>query len=321
MPTPSNTETLDSLYTTTWQTVKKQVVDNAFTATPFYYEMSKAEHVESEDGGRFLEIPLMRSKNETVGWIGRTGTVSVADTDPLTTAIYQWYNIAGSVVRVWVDDMANSGMHKKIDLLNAKIENLRLSIIDNLEDKLFTAQTGNQPNGLPDFIQAAAAASQTNSPGGISKATYEFWRNQYAAATGSFATYGQSDMRTMFNNCSKGNDHPNLLLTTQSVFEFYEQEAVDLQTINDTDAAKLGFRTFAYKGSNLYYSPECPTGYMYFLNLKYLKFKKDSKADFDMTDWKTIPNQLDRVAQVVCRCNLTCSNCSMQGLLGSITTA
>jgi hypothetical protein len=321
MPTPTNTETLDSLYTSTWQAVKKQVVDNIFTATPFYYEMTKAENVESEDGGRFLEIPLMRSKNSTIGWIGRTGTVSVADVDPLTTAIYQWYNIAGSVVRVWVDDMANSGMHKKIDLLNAKIENLRLSMIDDIEGKLFTAQAGDAPNGLPDYIVAAASGSQTGSPGGLNKATYSWWENKYAAASGSFATYGKSDMRTMFNNCSKGNDHPGLLLTTQSVFEFYEAEAEDIQVINDSDAAKLGFRTFAYKGANLYYSPSCPTGYMYFLNLKYLKFKKDSKADFDMTEFKTIPNQLDRVAQVVCRANLVCSNCSMQGLLGSLTTA
>ena len=321
MPTPTNTETLDTLYTTTWQHVKKQVVDNIFTATPFYYEITKAGNVEDEDGGRFLEVPLMRAKNDTIAWIASTGTVSTADTDPLSTAIYQWYNIAGSVVDVWTDAMANSGPHRKIDIVAAKIENLRLSLIDNLEEKLFTAQTGNALNGLPDYIEALVPASQVGTPGGFSKATYSWWRNQYAASSGSFATYGKQDMRSMFNTCSKGNDHPNLLLTTQAIFEYYEAEAEDIQRINDSDAAKLGFVSFSYKGSNLYYSPQCPTGYMYFLNLKYIKFKRDSKAVFDMTPFKTIPNQLDKVAQIVCRCNLVCSNCSMQGLVGSITTA
>jgi len=321
MATPTNTETLDSLYTTTWQTVKKQVTDNIFTATPFYYEMSKGENIEREDGGRFLEIPLLYGKNTTVTWLGKGGTISVADVDPLTTSIWTWKNVAGSVVRMWADDMSNSGAAKKVDLMNTKIETLRLSLIDDLETKLFTAQTGNQPTGLPDIVEANVTGSQSKTPGSLSKTTYSWWENKYAASTGSFATYGRSDMRTMYNNCSIGNDHPNLLLTTQGVFEYYEAEAEDIQRINDSAAANLGFQTFRYKGSNMYYSPQVSTGYMYFLNLKYLKLKIDSKADFDMTEWKYIPNQLDRVAQIVSRLELVCSNCRMQGLIGSITTA
>lgn len=318
---PSATETLDSLYTTTWMSVKKQVTDNIFTATPFWYEMYKGENLEREDGGRFIEEPLMYDKNGTVTWLGKGGTISIADSDPMTVSQWNWRNLAGSVVRMWADDMANSGVAKKIDLMNAKIENLRLSLIDDLETRLFTAQSGAYMSGLPDIIDHHAPASQDTSPGGISKATYSWWRNQYAAATGSFAVYGISDMRTMYNNCSIGNDHPGILLTTQAVFEFYEGEAEDIHTLQNTKAAEMGFETFKYKGANMYYSPQCPTGYMYFLNPKYLKLKIDSKADFDMTEWKTIPNQLDRVAQVVTRLELVCRNCRMQGLLGSITTA
>ena len=318
---PTNTETLDSLYTGTWQAVRKQVVDNIFTATPFWYEMYKGDNLEREDGGRFIEEPLMYDKNETVTWLGKGGTISISDTDPLTVSQWNWRNIAGSVVRMWTDDMSNSGVHKKLDLMNAKIENLRLSLVDNLETKLFTAQSGNCMTGLPDIIYAAASGSQTSSPGGLSKSTYPWWENQYDTSSGSFATYGISDMRTMYNNCSIGNDHPNLLLTTQTVFEYYEAEAEDLRNITNTSAAELGFQSFRYKGANMYFSPQCPAGYMYFLNLKYLKMKIDSKADFDMTEWKYVPNALDRVAQVVTRLELVCRNCRMQGLLASITTA
>ena len=318
---PSNTEVLDSLYTTTWMSVKKQVTDNIFTATPFWYEMYKGDNIEREDGGRFVEEPLMYAKNSTIGWVAKGGTISIADVDPLTVSQWQWRNLAGSVVRMWADDMANSGASKKVDLMNAKLENLRLSLIDQLEVNLFTAQAGDAISGLPDIVEANVAASQTKSPGGLSKTTYSFWRNQYAASTGSFATYGKSDMRNMYNTCSIGNDHPNLLLTTQAVFEYYEAEAEDIQQLQNTTAAELGFQTFRYKGANMYYSPQTPAGYLYFLNLKYLKLKIDSKADFDMTEFKTIPNQLDRVAQVVTRMELVCRNCRMQGLIGSITTA
>jgi len=316
------TEQLDSLYASTWQAVKKQVTDQIFTATPFFYEMYKAENIEREDGGRFIEEPLMVAKNDTVAWIGRGGTVSIADTDPLTVSIWQWRNLAGSVVRMWVDDMANSGIHKKIDLLNAKIENLRLTMIDQLEINLFTAQSGDAMTGLPDIVEAAAEASQSGSPGGISKSSYTWWRNRYATMSGlSFAVYGKQYMRDMYNTCSVGNDHPNLIITTQTVFQYYEAEAEEIQRINDSAAAELGFQTFRYKGANLYYSPQCPSGYMYFLNLKYLKLKIDKKADFDMTEFKYIPNQLDRVAQVVTRLELVCRNPRMQGVIVAIATA
>lgn len=321
MAPPTNTETLDTLYSSTWQLVKKQVTDNIFTATPFFYEMYKGENIEREDGGRFVEEPLMYGKNATIAWLGKGGTISIADTDPLTTSIWNWRNIAGSVVRMWADDMANSGMHKKIDMMNAKIENLRLSLVDTFETQLFTAQSGQTMSGLPDIVEANLSGSQTKSPGGLAKNSYPWWENQYFVSTGSFATFGKGDMRTMYNNCSIGNDHPNLILTTQAVFEFYEAEAEDIQRINDSADASLGFQTFRYKGSNLYYSPQESSGYMHFLNLKYLKLKIDSKADFDMTEWKYIPNQLDRVAQIVTRLELVCRNCRMQGLISGITTA
>lgn len=321
MGVPTNTETLDTLYTSTWQLVKKQVTDTIFTATPFFYEMYKADNIEREDGGRFIEEPLMYGKNATIAWIDKGGTISIADTDPLTSSIWNWRNIAGSVVRMWADDMANSGVHKKVDMMNAKIENLRLSFIDNLEQQLFTAQSGSTMSGLPDIIEANLPASQTKSPGGLSKTTYAWWQNQDFVATGSFAAYGKSDMRTMYNNCSVGNDHPGLIITEQTVFEFYEAEAEDVQRLNDTQDATLGFNRFQYKGAHLYYSPQCPSGYMYFLNLKYLKLKIDSKADFDMTEFKYIPNQLDRVAQIVTRLELVCRNCRMQGLITGITIA
>ena len=318
---PTLTETLDTLYTTTWQSSKKQVTDNIFTATPFYYEMYKSENLEREDGGRFIEEPLMYATNGTVGWFGPGGTISIADVDPLTMSVWNWRNVAGSLVRLWTDDMANSGINKRIDIMNAKMENLKLSLIDGLETQLFTAQSGLTMSGLPDIVEDTAKASQTKSPGGLSKSTYAWWRNQRAASSGSFATYGETDMMTMFNNCSVGNDHPSLILTTQTVFQYFEAEASDRQWIMNKDEAKLGFRSFAYKGANIYYSPQCPTGLMYFLNLKYLKLKIDKKADFDMTEWKNIPNQLDRVAQVVCRLELVCRNCRMQGVLSGITTA
>ena len=45
----------------------------------------------------------------------------------------------------------------------------------------------------------------------------------------------------------------------------------------------------------------CPSGKMYFINAEYLKLVIDPDYFMDMTEWKTIPDQVnDRVAQIVC---------------------
>jgi hypothetical protein len=44
----------------------------------------------------------------------------------------------------------------------------------------------------------------------------------------------------------------------------------------------------------------------------------NSHADFDMTDWKPIPDQLDRVAQVVIKGEVTISNSRMHGVLSGM---
>jgi len=54
------------------------------------------------------------------------------------------------------------------------------------------------------------------------------------------------------------------------------------------------------------------------MNERYLELVIDEGSDFEMTDWKPIPNQLDRTAQVVLRADLVTSNRRMQGVMTAI---
>lgn len=54
----SYTEQLDSLYTTTFQLRRKQIIDQVFNATPFFYLMTRKGKRRTETGGRWIEIPL-----------------------------------------------------------------------------------------------------------------------------------------------------------------------------------------------------------------------------------------------------------------------
>jgi len=322
-------EQMDTLYTTTWQLRRKEIVDQIFNATPFWYYMTKQGKRRTESGGRWIEIPLQYAKNETVRYFGKGDTIDINDTQPLTVARWDWKYIAGSIVRYFVDDQRNRGQAAAINMMNAKLDNLKGSMIDVLETSLFhdgTADTGKEIDGLGNIV---ANLPTTGTVGGIDRATYTWWRNNYQSLTGlSAAVNLRKYMSTMFNNCGQQGEgvtrFPTILVTSQTVYEYYESETLEIARINigDKNLADLGFGDLAYKGRPLTWSPALIAASMYFLNTNFIEWVADPIANFDMTDWKPIVDQPnDRVAQIVTVGDLLCSNCKRQGVIHTIDTA
>lgn len=189
-------ESLDNLYTTTWQHMKDTVRDQIFDASPFWFWMKDKGKLKSVSGGRFLTDPLQYAKNDNVTWIGKGGVVPLHDYEFLTIAQYDWKYQATSMVRFGVDDQQNRGKQQIINLMNSKMENSKNSIISDLESKLFAgAASGNEIDGLQHLVKDDPTASAEI--GGIDQSTYTWWRNQTKSMTGSsFATNGIAEMRT-----------------------------------------------------------------------------------------------------------------------------
>src|SRR5205807_8749607 len=123
----------------------------------------------------------------------------------------------------------------------------------------------------------------------------------------------------MNNNISIENDQPTLVLTTHNSQELYEDALSNLLRIMDNKFGDAEFEAIAFKGAAMTFSPTCVATNSYFLNHRYLELVVESTADFVMTDWKPIPNQLDRVAQVVVQGNLVTDNRRMQGVLTGVS--
>lgn len=315
------TETLDNLYTTTWQNMKGQVSDNIFDATPFWFWLKNKGKLETQSGGRFLTEPLRYAKSDNVAWVTRGSTVTLDDKEFLTIANYEWRYLVDSIVRFGVDDQKNRSKNMIINLMNAKLANSQDSLVDQLEEALMAAQTGNVINGLQTLV---ADAPSTGTVGGINSATYSWWRNQSTNMTSeSFAVYGINRMRTLLNNCSNnlGNDMPDIIVSGQTPYEYYEDSVEEQKRIVNKTLGDAGFESIQFKGIPMVWSPQTAATRMYFLNTRFLKFIYDPMLNFDMTEWKAIPNQVnDRVAQVILAGNLVSSRRRCQGVLYNIDT-
>jgi len=319
---PSRTEILDDLYTSTWNNRRKEVVDQFFNASPFYQALrSKGGIKFNGEGGRYLEVPLSYARNETVTSLGRGDTISLSDTAFLSVAQFEWKFVAGNVTRFFTDDAKNKSMSAHLNLANSKIDNLRDSMIDHFETMLFADGTGNgskDMNGLANLVSSTPTASAT--VGNINQSTYSWWQNRQKTSSGAASVYLLGDMRNLANTCSEGQTRkfPNMLVTTQTVAELYDDEVLEQRSIVNKSAGDAEFLTTTWKGIPLIWSGQCPSGAMYMLNSQYIALNIDPAINFMATEWKTIPNQLDRVMQIVVKGELVTTRRKSLGVLTSI---
>jgi len=208
--------------------------------------------------------------------------------------------------------------------MKAKMENSKNALISELETRLFGA-SGSGDNAV-DGLQLLCADDPTASAsiGGSdqSVAANSWWRNKTLTCN-SFATNGTNYMRTMLNNVSNNlqSDTTDIIVAGQSPYEYYENEIFDTHyRVTNNKLADAGFENQVYKGRPMVWSPSCANSRMYFLNTNFISFTYDPMMNFDMTEWKPIPDQVnDRAAQIILAGSMTVARRRCQGVLHTIT--
>jgi hypothetical protein len=221
--------------------------------------------------------------------------------------------------------MKNKGEAQILSYSKELIENHKMTMESTLGSALWVSQGQNAVNTLPGLISTTPSVGTV---GGIDRTANEYVRNQvYDFSGDTLADDLIPRMRSMYNECSKkkgkGRQTPDCILTTQTIYEQYEEEAlllgqIQLASNKGTARADLGFGGLSFKGAEMYWDPECPEGNMYFLNSDTMEFAYDPDAYMEMTTWKGKYNSLDRYAQVVTVCNLLFNNFAKNGVIYGI---
>jgi len=322
------TETIDDLYITTHAARQAQVTDIIFDATPLYFWMkSKGRIMIDYTGGKWLDVDLMVAKNETVRMYQKGGTFEIAQTDKLDKARYDWKYMGVTLTRYKVDELTNRGKAKIIDKMLVELDVAKLSLIDKIEEYSFsdgTDEAGLAFDGLDiicDENPTAAVDSDQTEVGGIAQASNPLWRNVYRDmdTDGADASlYMIASWKYVYRNAKNGNDKPDIIVTTDEILDFYDDECFEMKVLSNTMLADAGFTNLTWRGLPIIDCPSCKSGSAYFLNTKYLAFIMQAGANFAMTEWKQAPDTLDRYAQIFTSGNWTTSNRARQGVVFDI---
>jgi hypothetical protein len=291
------------------------LTDNVFTARPLTYWLSDKSRIQTESGGTKIVEQLIYGQNSTVASYSGYETLSLTPQDGITAAEYDWKQYGASIAISGIEEAKNNGEHAIINLLEAKIMQAEESLREGFNQMFFADGTGNSGknwNGLGNLVESG------NTVGGINSATAgnEYWRS-YEENTAGALTLLQ--MATAYNSTSVGNDHPDVILTTQTLFEKYESLLQPQLRYTDTKTADAGFQNLLFKSAPIMYDTHCTAGVMYFLNSKYIKLVGHSDKWFAQTDFVRPENQDARFALIMCYGNLVVSNRKKQGKLTAKT--
>ena len=318
---PTLSEELDDKFLTTWYSIKPQAVDNILDATPIWALLNQAGCFERKVGGRLLTETIRYGKKSATA-VQKGDTLPQGETETETMAVWKWKYYASHVQRSWQDDQQNQGEDQIKDYVSKRLMEARDGLEEEFEDGMFRAfnssETGKNPLGLNDLVPRNGNKT-SGTHGGISRpsayttnsvgvsvpdttGTNPWWGSKYLQWTSSKEVNLESDMKTLYNSIHNNQDPPKVIISDQADFELYEEFAVDKsQIIKDasTRLVDLGFEVLRFKGKPLIWVPDIDTGDMIMLNTDWVTVKYDPTMWFDMTDFKQIPLQGERIAHII----------------------
>ena len=343
MALPTLTQTLDDAFTTTWYKIRKEAIDNILGANVVTAALREKGCFTPQVGESRIERTI-RYGTKTATNVQKGDTLTTGEDKIETAALWDWKYSSVHVQRSLQDDQKNSGSVGKIkSLVNMKIGAAKDALNDKIESTLMAGiDTGGgtdlraerDPNSIMNFLpggssygEAAEYYTGANAAevfGTIPFATNSWWRGQYEVGDSPAEVNLVENMKTLFNNCGKNKDYPDLIITNQLLFEQYENFALDMSQIikGSGKMADLGFETLKFKGRDMIWSEDMPTinatssNFLLMLNTKYIEVIYDPNVWFDMTEWKYIYNQLERITHIVMAWQLICTQLRRQGLCG-----
>ena len=303
----------DALLSTTLANYRSQLTDNVFTARPLTYTLMDKGRIRMLNGGSKIVEPLIYGKNSTVASYSGYDSLALTPQEGISAAEFDWKQYAASIAISGIEEAKNNGEQEIINLLEAKIMQAEESMRESFNQMFFSDGTGNSSkdwNGLGNLVESG------NTVGGINSTTYEWWKS-YEENTATALTLAQ--MSTAYNSVSVGNDHPDTLLTTQTLFEKYEALLQPNLRYTDTKTADAGFQNLLFKAAPVMYDVHCTAGVFYFLNSKYITLVGHSDKWFSQTEFIKPEDTDARYALIMCYGNLTVRNRAKQGKLTAKT--
>jgi hypothetical protein len=316
----TRTETIDTLYATTWALSKSESVQQVFKKTQLLTFLASKKKVEPR-GGRELRFPVLIGRNNTTTWFGADGELATEGSDPTRMVWYDWKYSGTTVKQVFTHAHQNSGKAQIRDMVKDDIEVARLSISQAFEEVLNgDGTTPNAPNGLKNLVSITPTEALT--VGGWDQATYAWWRNPVITMTGTAADNLSKQLRRLYRQCSNYGPAPNVCITDGTTYDLFEDTLEEKHLFMDDKMKDLGWPNVpVVRGMPVLWSNEAQSGgYIRMLNTNDIYVFYDQGLWMEMGEWMRGISNVNRVAHILSALNMVARRRVSSGVLAGVTS-
>lgn len=312
-----------TLVATTLRDRSKELADTVTKHNALLYKLDQGGSIrEVSQGGRTIFEPLFYGSNSSVKFYDGTETFT-PDTvgDVVDGSEWNWKQLGGFVAISGKELAMNRGKAAVIDLLNARIKHLKANLRNAAAASLYsdgTGTAGKEFGGLKLIVADNPAAAGT--VGSIDQVANTWWRNKISASAVYNSTNALSRMNTLWLQCIRGTEQPDLILTDSEMYGQFEAALQPLQRFTDAKMADAGFENYKYKSAQVVYDENCTTRRMYFVNTKAMAFKYAPDRWFKADDARVITNADYEVVPIWTMGNLVTNDRARHGVIISSGT-
>jgi len=295
-------------------------IDQYFPRTPALDILYKSKRM--ENGGRQISYPIDSGANDTFKDFSDYDVIDTSNQDTARVIVYPMVNKVGSLTYSWEELRENQTNDSRYyDLVKHRRDNAMKTAMDLVCTDLFAAtQSAKKITSLNVGIDS------TGSVGNLSQTDDSDWAAK-EVGSGSFATQGLADMRSLWNQIHEDGGMVDNILTTRAVYEFYETE-IDpdvryavAQTMGNGKKL-VGGRGFGggleFNGVPVLYDKKCTSGVMFMWDSEALFMVVDTEGDFKISEFVKPHNQKVLTADLTFRGQVIITRRKSTGKLTSI---
>lgn len=316
---------ITELVTTTLRNRDTMVADNVTNHNGLLRTMEDTGKIKNAGGGRDLNEPLLYNELATKFYDGfETFSIDTSQ-EVIDAAVFQWKQLGGFSFISGKEKIMNREKWQAVSIAESRIDALMAGLRNKTGLSLYglgTADGGKEFGGLRLLV---SDAPNTGVVGGIDGAAEPWWRNQADTVA---AVIDQAlllnRMNAMQLATTRGSDQADLIMADATYFTAYWNILQHDARHTSPKMADAGFRTLEFVGTPVVYDAQCATdlpdtgeGRMYFLNCKYLYFRKAPERWFTTEDSRKVENADYDVIPNWTMGNLTTNARFLQGVLAS----
>ncbi len=317
MALPLDNRTIGDISSMTIDYRIPELIDNTFKSNPLLVRLLARNQV-LVDGGDRVRQPILYDKLNS-GWYTGADTFNTDVKNTETDLIFDWAQHYVNITLTGLDLMRNAGAAKIRDVTTSKMNTAKLTAADDFGTALMGDGSAFGGKVFTGLRAAVDDGTSFGAYGGITRDTSA----QGTAVKGNVDSVGGAFslplMNTDFGLAVIANAKPDLVVTTQTIWNRWWERTQPSQRFGSEDIKEVGMDVIRFNGADVVVDSHVPASTVYFLNTTYIRLILHTQRVFAFTGWKYPTNADQMIGQLLSMTVLVVQGPRLQAIALNIT--